>query len=363
MSLPKLFKFAKSGATQEWSIEAVANFDGTAAYETTYGQVGGSLQTTRVDIIAGKNIGKSNETTPLEQATSEATSKWKGQLDKGYAVGKPKPLMGTSPMLAKSYDKFAHKVTFPCYWQPKLDGVRCIAHRQGDKITMLSRKGKVFDTLGHITAVLIDLMDDGEILDGELYIHGETFQRTISWVKRLQPDTAKVVYNIYDIINDKPYAPRFDRICALVGHKGKGIIRTTFTSKLNSHKEIAKVLKEQEDKDYEGIMLRVGICAYQVGRRSVDLLKVKTFLDEEFEITGAEETKGRQKGQCVFVCKTSLGAEFRVKPMGTDAERCKMWDDHAKLIGQMLTVRFFEWTTSVPPVPRFPVGVGIRDYE
>lgn len=362
-NFPILYKFAKSGAVQQWSIEAHQNSDETAYYETTYGQQGGALQTTRVDVEVGKNIGRANETTPFEQAISEAQSKWNVQLDKGYAQGQPKPLPQTSPMLAKPYEKQMAKVTFPCYFQPKLDGIRCVAQRQGNHIIMLSRKGKVFDTLGHITKVLLGLMDDGEILDGELYVHGQPFQRIISWVKREQPDTLKVVYNVYDMISDRPFKERFQRLCNIIGHKGQGVVRTVYTALVDSHSSIRRTLDEQLSRGYEGIMLRVGDCKYQIGRRSSALLKVKKFIDQEFEIIGAEENKGRQKGQCTFICKTDKGGTFKVKPMGTDAERRKMWDDHKKLIGEQITVRFFEWTTSTPPVPRFPVGVAIRDYE
>jgi len=360
---PTLFKFAKSGAIQQWEITAIEYSDGTAAYEVEYGQSGGKVQAALVEVNEGKNLGKANETTPFKQATLEAESKWKKQLDKGYAQGKPKPLPKTDPMLAQKYSDRASTVKFPCFWQPKLDGARCIAHRDGDKITLLSRRGKVLDALDHITDVLLDIMEDGDVFDGELYVHGVPFQRVMSWIKRKQPDTAKVVYNVYDVVIDKPFSERFKVFCARIALKGKGVVRTVYTKMLSSHKDVKTILARAEKRGYEGIMLRVGDCTYQCGRRSSELLKVKTFLDQEFEIIGAEENKGRQKGQCTFVCKTDTGATFKVKPMGTDAQRRKYWKDHKSHVGEQLTVRFFEWTTSKPPVPRFPIGVAIRDYE
>jgi len=71
------------------------------------------------------------------------------------------------------------------------------------------------------------------------------------------------------------------------------------------------------------------------------------------------------EGQCTFTCVTEDGAEFGCKPMGTEAQREQYWTDFqaGKLTGKMLTVKFFEWTTSDKPVPRFPVGVCIRDYD
>jgi hypothetical protein len=80
---------------------------------------------------------------------------------------------------------------------------------------------------------------------------------------------------------------------------------------------------------------------------------------------GAYENKGKMEGQCTFTCVTEDGAEFGCKPMGTEAQREQYWTDFqsGKLTGRVLTVKFFEWTTSDKPVPRFPVGVCIRDYE
>ena len=364
-TFPTLYKFASSGKTQQWTIKAHGKPDGTAFYTTEYGQQNGSLQTTTVDITEGKNIGKANETTPYEQACSEAESKWKKKQDKGYSPSAPQKLKATSPMLAKSYDKEKKKVKFPCIYQPKLDGMRCIAAKNNGKVAMFSRGAKPINTLPHINSLLEELMDDGEILDGELYTHGFPFQRVMSWIKRNQTDSSRVQYRVYDMINSDPYPKRLKRICQIVGKKGKGIVRTVWTGIVNSHAEIAAAHKEQCKRGFEGIMLRIGHCEYKVGRRSSELLKVKKFFDEEFEIIGAFENVGKQAGQCTFTCQTKSGATFNVKPMGTSEEREQYWTDwkNGSLKGNMLTVRFFEWTTSKQRVPRFPVGVAIRDYE
>lgn len=357
MTFPKLFKLAKSGATQEWYIQVEDNPTG---YRTIYGQVGGALQETFVAVAEGKNLGKANETTPLDQAISEATSKWKAQLDKGYTEGAPKPLPTTSPMLAHSYEDHAEKVEFPAFWQPKLDGIRCIAHREGDDVILLSRKGKVIDTLDHIEQFLLELLEPGEVFDGELYTHGKPFQSIISWVKRKQAATIQVAYHIYDMVNGEPFSKRHDTLRSRLSGLTHPIFPVT-TGTVDTHKDITRILKEQESLGYEGIMLRVGDCAYQCGRRSSELLKVKQFVDEEFLIVGAEENKGRQKGQCTFICKTADGKEFKAKPMGTDEIRRNYWVNKDKYVGKHLTVRYFERTEG--GVPRFPVGVEVRDYE
>ena len=112
-------------------------------------------------------------------------------------------------------------------------------------------------------------------------------------------------------------------------------------------------------------MIRNAKGGYQPNRRSPDLQKYKSFKDKEFEIVGAYQNKGKMENQCTFLCRTEDGTEFGVKPMGSEAQREQYWTDFqaGKLTGKMLTVKFFEWTTSENPVPRFPVGVCVRDYE
>jgi ATP-dependent DNA ligase len=110
-------------------------------------------------------------------------------------------------------------------------------------------------------------------------------------------------------------------------------------------------------------MLRVSDCYYKSGGRSSELLKVKLFKDDEFEIIGAHEGKGKSEGQATFICRTKAGDEFNCRPRGEDALREYYWKHKDSFVGKMLTVRYFEWTTGPNPVPRFPVGIAVRDYE
>src|SRR5574343_785535 len=79
MKLPKLFKISSTGAQQEWEISTENNI-----IVTRWGQVNGKSQETRDVIKEGKNQGRSNETTAIQQAEAEATSQWEKKLKKGY---------------------------------------------------------------------------------------------------------------------------------------------------------------------------------------------------------------------------------------------------------------------------------------
>lgn len=124
-----LYKTTSTGAEQVWIIRVL--MDGAAAIvNTEWGQVDGAKQETNVVISKGKNVGKKNETTPFQQAMSEAESKWKKQLDKGYSVERGGQSMAAKPMLAHKYEDHKKKITFEsAYVQPKLDG--CVS---GDTI-------------------------------------------------------------------------------------------------------------------------------------------------------------------------------------------------------------------------------------
>lgn len=118
MKLPTLYKVDSKGKIREWSVQVI---DGKPAQIiVTHGAKGGKLQEKITFIDKGKNIGKANETTILEQAQAEAKSKWLKQQDKCYAetIGEPE----FRPMLAHRMDKYPNKVKYPCYVQPKLDG-------------------------------------------------------------------------------------------------------------------------------------------------------------------------------------------------------------------------------------------------
>ena len=50
-----------------------------------------------------------------------------------------------------------------------------------------------------------------------------------------------------------------------------------------------------------------------------------------------------------------------MRPQGNYDERKKQYKEGKKYIGKMLTVKYQELTND--HVPRFPVGLAIRDYE
>jgi hypothetical protein len=88
-------------------------------------------------------------------------------------------------------------------------------------------------------------------------------------------------------------------------------------------------------------------------------------MDSEFEIVGFTEGTGIESGLVLWVCKVpgadEVGdATFTVRPTGTHAERAVQFKDAKKYVGKYLTVKYFELFEGVP---RFPIGISVRDYE
>ena len=355
---PRLFKTGSKGAEQQWDISVLGN-DSGASIAVEHGQAGGKIQTAVTRITEGKNKGRKNETSPLQQACLEAQAKWLKQKDKGYSEERGGASMELKPMLAHKYEDCRGKVGFPAYLQPKLDGVRAVAVKKDYQVRLWSRQGKEFSGLAHIKETLSLLMDEGELFDGELYVHGMPFQSLISLVKKQQEASATVQYHVYDMVFDAPFEQRLWAINSRSYQHGP--VRPVETISVSSHEEVEDLHRDFVEQGYEGVMLRVGDCTYKQGYRSRELLKVKAWQDAEFKVVDIVPGKGKMEDQAILVCETEQGVRFQAKPKGRDELRREYLARKEEFIGRYATVSFFEWTQSDPPVPRFPVALKIRD--
>jgi ATP-dependent DNA ligase len=139
MKLPILYHKAKNGDLRQWRVWS----QGDTIY-TAYGQVGGKLQTSSKKAVS-KNIGRSHETTPEVQAKAEAESLWRFKIERKYSET-PEAAQEELrlPMLAHKYEDKRKSVVYPAWVQPKLDGVRCLAEWDGNKVALTSRAGKPY---------------------------------------------------------------------------------------------------------------------------------------------------------------------------------------------------------------------------
>jgi DNA ligase-1 len=367
-TLPTLYKTTSTGATPEWTISV----EGSTIIKR-YGQTGGAIQEARDLITEGKNVGRANETTPEQQALAEAQSQWEKKLKgKGYVQSveaakggevDARVAGGIDPMLAHSFAKQGHKITYPAYTQPKLDGHRCIAMIDDDGLASLwTRTRKPITGVPHIIKALEALEMRNVILDGELYNHDyrDRFEELTSFIKRPVPKPGHEVvqYHVYDIVGNGPFALRIVALLLTDLSADDGPIVLVDTQIVNDEDEAMEAFDTYLAQGYEGSMLRNADSPYE-NKRSYGLQKVKEFADAEYKITDVTEGRGKMAGKAIFVCETDAGQTFRVKMKGTLDSLRQYVDDPSLALGRMLTVQYQNLTAD--GIPRFPIGLRLRD--
>lgn len=358
-----------------WTIEVTDQAELRIAHARTLD----GKETARIHPVEGKNIGRSNETTPLEQAHLEMQSRIKKQLDKGYVetlkaaelpvtntLGFSKPVLATVLEKVKPESIDWETATL----QPKLNGNRCL-YKDGQ---LYSRGGKVIN-LPHIVeaihaAGLWDLH-----LDGELYVHGMPLQQINSRVKKLQDVSLELEYHIYDVVDEANsfyvrYVGEFD----LPGcnhfddHQIQGPLWLVPTVEVKGLADVMTLERRYTEAGYEGAMLRHGSEGYETGKRSRRLLKVKTYSDAEAEVIGwVERTPNIVEGRgalrnFVWVCKNPFGeGQFEVTAEGSwqDVHDQSLTADQQ--IGRQLKFKYFELSTD--RIPQQPVALGWKEKE
>lgn len=85
MIFPTLYGRSTTGKIKQWNVSVDNLEDGSASITVIHGYSDGKKQQDYKVISSGKNIGKANETTPYEQACSEARSALNKKRDEGYS--------------------------------------------------------------------------------------------------------------------------------------------------------------------------------------------------------------------------------------------------------------------------------------
>lgn len=366
-----LYTKDKSGKVRYWNGEVV-QVNGKIFIVKAFGQVGGKETETSTEIKAGKNIGKKNETTPLEQAHLELNSLIKKQKDAGYveSLEELESRILILPMLANKWETMSHHISEPFLIQPKLDGVRMLVGRCDGKLIMLSRTGKPIRYMDHIASELTWL-PDGRFLDGESYNHEITFEEITGMCRTSLESSANQkqldqiefhVFDTFDINNlNETFEKRLEYLMKVVFKKSLKYVKKVQTILVTKKQSIYEWHKKFEERGYEGVMIRDPRGKYHLADRSNHLLKLKSFNTDEYKIVGADEAKGRDTGTVVWVCETQSGQRFSVRPRGSLEERRNWLVEKDRYIGKMLTVQYQNITPD--GLPRFPVGLTFRDYE
>ena len=372
-----LYSGNKNGSVQQWTISVSGS-----TITKVYGQVNGALQTTTDVVRKGKNLGRTNATTPVTQARAEAKSQWEKKLKSGYvrvlsdarsgAVDTQFIEGGAEVMLAQKFSQHGSKIVYPAFVQPKLDGVRCVAILEHGRCTLWTRTRKPITGVPHIARAIEQQFSGRQwpgraswqtlVLDGELYQHEykDKFEQIVSYVRQRDPKIGHEVveYHVYDVIEEGDmFSARTYMVEEL---RLMDPLVTVVTTEVRSLDEILSVDTEHRRAGYEGTIVRQAKAMYEPGR-SMGLQKIKQFDDAEFEVTGVQPGRGRMSDCAIFTCSTTKGVTFTCKMEGALDDLKPYLANPDMVIGKMLTVRYQGLTNG--GVPRFPIGASVRDYE
>tara|TARA_R110000822_G_scaffold125716_4_gene260641 strand:- start:6611 stop:7663 length:1053 start_codon:yes stop_codon:yes gene_type:complete len=344
-----LFKKDSKGKIRFLDIDT----DGATIVQIS-GVIGGK-HVTNVSMCEAKNIGRSNETSAEDQALLEASAKFVKKLKEGYFTTQQKAIdeVVILPMLAKVFGKEEKKVAYPCYAQPKLDGMRGLGDCKN--ATLTSRSGNKIETLDHITSQLPYM---GAILDGELYAHGETFQENMRMIKKYRPGkTENVKYHVYDIVIDKPFFERLGILTQMCQNNPQ--IEIVSTEIIRNKEELMAFHAFNISEGYEGTIVRHSDEGYKLNGRSSSLLKLKDFTDLALVLKDVIPSEKRPThGKPIFEWKGATNDEIGAGISLSHEEAEDLLANKAKHIGKTCELRFFEYSDT--GVPRHPVMYGFR---
>ena len=266
------------------------------------------------------------------------------------------------PMLAYPYE--AKRLTDSVFYQPKLDGIRCLAMKTKDGWDLRTRTGKPITSVPHILEALSQQQTDeenGTILDGELYLHGADF----NWIsgicrhKKPHADHEQIEYWVYDVVHPDAF---MNRIFWLMLGEYKPPIYVVETKRDFGHENLVRKYHDSYVEDgYEGLIIRPDKEDGYVHKRSFNLLKFKDFQDDEFVVLDIEEgdPEKEKAGLCVAVwCETKEGKRFKARPVGNNEFTRWMAENPKKVVGQKVTVKY--QNLSADGIPRFGIAKGIR---
>lgn len=253
----------------------------------------------------------------------------------------------------------------PWILQPKLDGVRCRALIEPKKVTLLSSEGNDIISVPHINRQLSAIgLEVGLELDGELYLHGMSFEEIFSRVSRevnAHSGFDEIEYHVFDLVDE---GQRQDlRLLDLVEKVQEPASRllgsaiqvvplrviSTFTDLMRQYETYLK-------QGYEGFILRHMEARY-IRRRSTFMMKFKPKKIDIYRIAGAVQEydqHGTPKLALGSLACVSDDDTFYVGTGFTREQREQLWRERDSLVGQYVEVAY-QHLTSERGVPRFPV--------
>lgn len=245
--------------------------------------------------------------------------------------------------LGTSIDNLKDNYVFKdMYVTEKLDGVRCIAVIKNRDVTLFARSGRVIEGLTDIESVLRanfnNVTLDGELLYNDpMNLAEDTFRKTMEIIGS-KGNKKDIIYNVFDVINDKKYKYRRSMLETLIPE-------TDFTHKIpllyhgDDIDKVFKIRDEMIEDGSEGVMINIGDAFYQK-KRTKDLIKLKQVNDSDGLVKAIYEGEGKYKNKLGAIDITYKDSIVRIGSGFTDEERVKYWNNPELLVGKVGTYKF-----------------------
>ena len=282
------------------------------------------------------------------------------------------------PMLAHVWEP--HRVTFPCYVQPKFNGVRAVCGVDESGRRRFQSRDELpwdYEVLRHISESL-DFLPKDLVLDGELYVHGWSLQRINAAItpvrKSINDDTRSVLFMVFDVVDyEQSFYQRMSQLDQYAANTEMPW-RIAKTYSAAKPQDTDSFYASMIEAGYEGIMYRLGDCPYTVPKQPAEdpgdlgrlflsdknnrtwhLLKRKSWLDGEYPILRVEEGVGKRSGMVgaiVFDCGN--GREGKVGSGLSDLEATTLFAEPYLANGRKVKVKYQTLTADgIPFHPTF----------
>lgn len=248
----------------------------------------------------------------------------------------------------------------------KLDGVRCLCIIDIDKkrVLFFSRENKPFQTLSKIEEVvrktIMNKLKTSMVLDGEVCLMKDGLESFSGLMKELKMKDHTIKdpkYRVFDAIplddfrnkySEKKYDKRHKDAQKLVS-KCKSDTLECIEKFEYTEEKMSEMMDVVQKEKWEGLMLRKNV-PYE-GKRTNDLLKVKSFQREEYKVIDIETSPISNNGG-EFAGKMGLknviihhkDNEVRIGSGFTCEERIYYYENPDEIVGKIISVQYFEET-------------------
>lgn len=373
-------------------------------------------------ITKGKNIGKANQTTALQQAEFELLSKATKKLKEGYnEVTIPTVVEATGaiveyllenlkegvddkgnikPQLAASYYRPSKNFTdstgkfwkdrkyyylknpnvdiplkhiaidFPAIVQRKYNGVRALITITKDEVKITSKEGTdyiipyIISEIYNKRDVFLDTFKTNKlVLDGELYKHDFSLESINSAVRgEVDIFTPKVDYMCYDVVDEsKSFEDRYFTLHTILQNTPFIYIDLVENFHVSSNNYVQRLTDQFIEEGYEGVIVRNPRAVYSPNKRSSKVMvKLKRTIQEEYIVFNIIP-QNRDESKGMFVFKSEKGDLFEVNPTFSDEQARKLLKYRQDYIHKLVTLTFYEYTEK--GLPFHVIDTIFRDYE